>query len=199
MFLCVHLSMLLFFVLWSFPFSLCLLFSFSFFCFFSLSLSPSPSLFCLCISCLLLFLFYVFPRYVFTFPSSSRSVFLSPSFPLFVSPFVLLVRVCMCVSVWKSFINQTRSRRPAQSSSGRSGNLGGVQLAQGDEAYTRLATDTIEELDWCLDQLETIQTHRSVSDMASLKVRKRLIVIDTQYFIILAIDCNYSNDNQLSI
>lgn len=46
----------------------------------------------------------------------------------------------------------------------------GIQLNQGDEAYTRLATDTIEELDWCLDQLETIQTHRSVSDMASLKV-----------------------------
>lgn len=46
----------------------------------------------------------------------------------------------------------------------------GIILNQGDEAYTRLATDTIEELDWCLDQLETIQTHRSVSDMASLKV-----------------------------
>lgn len=29
----------------------------------------------------------------------------------------------------------------------------------------------MEELDWCLDQLETIQTHRSVSDMASLKVK----------------------------
>ncbi|KIH51601.1 hypothetical protein ANCDUO_18312, partial [Ancylostoma duodenale] len=26
------------------------------------------------------------------------------------------------------------------------------------------------ELDWCLDQLETIQTHRSVSEMASSKV-----------------------------
>ncbi|XP_023174081.1 cAMP-specific 3',5'-cyclic phosphodiesterase isoform X3 [Drosophila hydei] len=68
-----------------------------------------------------------------------------------------------------------KSRRPAQSSSvGRAGNAGGVQLAQGDEAYTRLATDTIEELDWCLDQLETIQTHRSVSDMASLKFKRML-------------------------
>ncbi|XP_060665016.1 cAMP-specific 3',5'-cyclic phosphodiesterase isoform X6 [Drosophila nasuta] len=67
------------------------------------------------------------------------------------------------------------NKRPAQSSSvGRSGNAGGVQLAQGDEAYTRLATDTIEELDWCLDQLETIQTHRSVSDMASLKFKRML-------------------------
>ncbi len=35
----------------------------------------------------------------------------------------------------------------------------------------RRATETLEELDWCLDQLETIQTHRSVSDMASSKVR----------------------------
>ncbi|KOB66632.1 cAMP-specific 3',5'-cyclic phosphodiesterase [Operophtera brumata] len=32
-----------------------------------------------------------------------------------------------------------------------------------------MALETVEELDWCLDQLETIQTHRSVSDMASLK------------------------------
>lgn len=39
-----------------------------------------------------------------------------------------------------------------------------------DDAYMKLAIETMEELDWCLDQLETIQTHRSVSDMASLKV-----------------------------
>ena len=40
-----------------------------------------------------------------------------------------------------------------------------------DESYIRLSIETLEELDWCLDQLETIQTHRSVSDMASSKVR----------------------------
>lgn len=40
-----------------------------------------------------------------------------------------------------------------------------------DEAYLKMSIETIEELDWCLDQLETIQTHRSVSDMASSKVR----------------------------
>jgi len=33
-----------------------------------------------------------------------------------------------------------------------------------------MAIETLEELDWCLDQLETIQTHRSVSDMATSKV-----------------------------
>ena len=35
-----------------------------------------------------------------------------------------------------------------------------------------MSLETLEELDWCLDQLETIQTHRSVSDMASSKVRR---------------------------
>uniref|UniRef100_A0A1A9UU50 Phosphodiesterase n=1 Tax=Glossina austeni TaxID=7395 RepID=A0A1A9UU50_GLOAU len=57
-----------------------------------------------------------------------------------------------------------KSRRPTQTSLGRS-STAGMQLNQGDEAYTRLATDTIEELDWCLDQLETIQTHRSFKRM----------------------------------
>uniref|UniRef100_A0A0N5CDM6 Phosphodiesterase n=1 Tax=Strongyloides papillosus TaxID=174720 RepID=A0A0N5CDM6_STREA len=36
------------------------------------------------------------------------------------------------------------------------------------------ALETLEELDWCLEQLETIQTHRSVSEMASSKFRKML-------------------------
>ena len=47
----------------------------------------------------------------------------------------------------------------------------------------RTAIETMEELDWCLDQLETIQTHRSVSDMATSKVRKergQRFVVDWQ-------------------
>ncbi|TNN81506.1 cAMP-specific 3',5'-cyclic phosphodiesterase 4B [Liparis tanakae] len=44
-----------------------------------------------------------------------------------------------------------------------------------DESYQKLAIETMEELDWCLDQLETIQTYRSVSDMASNKVGQRIL------------------------
>ena len=33
-----------------------------------------------------------------------------------------------------------------------------------------LSRETLEDIDWCLDQLETMQTHRSVSNMASTKV-----------------------------
>lgn len=56
--------------------------------------------------------------------------------------------------------------------------LGGVCVSPratlSDQQYQQLALDTLEELDWCLDQLETIQTHRSVSEMASNKFKRML-------------------------
>uniref|UniRef100_A0A8C7HZN0 Phosphodiesterase n=1 Tax=Oncorhynchus kisutch TaxID=8019 RepID=A0A8C7HZN0_ONCKI len=42
------------------------------------------------------------------------------------------------------------------------------------ETYQQMARETLAELDWCLDQLETIQTHRSVGDMASNKFKRML-------------------------
>lgn len=39
---------------------------------------------------------------------------------------------------------------------------------------SKLAMETLEELDWCLDQLETIQAHRSVGDMATSKFKRML-------------------------
>jgi cAMP-specific phosphodiesterase 4 len=41
-----------------------------------------------------------------------------------------------------------------------------------DDNSLSQAIATLEELDWCLEQLETMQTHKSVSDLASLKVKK---------------------------
>ncbi|KAL7056340.1 hypothetical protein AAHC03_020782 [Spirometra sp. Aus1] len=43
-----------------------------------------------------------------------------------------------------------------------------------DEPSNGLATETLEELEWCLERLESVQTHRSVSDMASSKFKKLL-------------------------
>ncbi|XP_061905816.1 cAMP-specific 3',5'-cyclic phosphodiesterase 4B isoform X2 [Entelurus aequoreus] len=48
------------------------------------------------------------------------------------------------------------------------------QATLSDETYQQMARETLEELDWCLDQLETVQTHRSVSDMASNKFKRML-------------------------
>lgn len=41
-------------------------------------------------------------------------------------------------------------------------------------AAQRQAIETLEELDWCLDQLEAIDAHKSVGDMASTKFRRML-------------------------
>uniref|UniRef100_M3ZDC2 Phosphodiesterase n=1 Tax=Xiphophorus maculatus TaxID=8083 RepID=M3ZDC2_XIPMA len=49
-----------------------------------------------------------------------------------------------------------------------------VCLSLPEETYQQMARETLEELDWCLDQLETIQTHRSVSEMASNKFKRML-------------------------
>ncbi|XP_059196857.1 cAMP-specific 3',5'-cyclic phosphodiesterase 4D isoform X2 [Centropristis striata] len=43
-----------------------------------------------------------------------------------------------------------------------------------EEPYQKLAVETLEELDWCLDQLETLQTRHSVGDMASNKFKRML-------------------------
>lgn len=43
-----------------------------------------------------------------------------------------------------------------------------------DETMHRLTVDTLEELDWCLDQLEAIQSHRSVGDLATIKFKRML-------------------------
>lgn len=70
---------------------------------------------------------------------------------------------------WLRYICFFPSRAPRSSKRSAGAPLNKT-VAPGDESYVRLAMDTMDELDWCLDQLETIQTHRSVSDMASLKV-----------------------------
>ncbi|CAF1356306.1 unnamed protein product [Rotaria magnacalcarata] len=43
-----------------------------------------------------------------------------------------------------------------------------------DDSSLSQAIATLEELDWCLEQLETMQTHKSVSDLASLKFKRML-------------------------
>ncbi|NXD59433.1 PDE4D phosphodiesterase, partial [Corvus moneduloides] len=42
------------------------------------------------------------------------------------------------------------------------------------DAHQKLSRETLEELDWCLDQLETLQTRHSVSEMASNKFKRML-------------------------
>lgn len=94
---------------------------------------------------------------------------------LIVTPFAQILASLR--SVRNNFLSLTNV--PTNKSRRSSGSAGSTTpqpriLTPGDEAYMKLSLETIEELDWCLDQLETIQTHRSVSDMASLKFKRML-------------------------
>ncbi|XP_070990410.1 3',5'-cyclic-AMP phosphodiesterase 4D-like [Oncorhynchus clarkii lewisi] len=46
-----------------------------------------------------------------------------------------------------------------------------IKSSYSEEANQKLATEMLEELDWCLDQLETLQTRHSVSERASTKFK----------------------------
>lgn len=50
----------------------------------------------------------------------------------------------------------------------------GMPQSSSSSSTSKLAMETLEELDWCLDQLETIQAHRSVGDMATSKFKRML-------------------------
>uniref|UniRef100_A0A3P8YZB6 Phosphodiesterase n=1 Tax=Esox lucius TaxID=8010 RepID=A0A3P8YZB6_ESOLU len=48
------------------------------------------------------------------------------------------------------------------------------QDRQPKEPFQQLAVETLDELDWCLEQLETLKTRHSVSEMASNKFKRML-------------------------
>ncbi|XP_065353303.1 3',5'-cyclic-AMP phosphodiesterase isoform X5 [Cloeon dipterum] len=94
---------------------------------------------------------------------------------LIVTPFAQILASLR--SVRNNFISLTNvpSSKSRRSSAAQGGAAPQVKNhTPGDESYVKMAVETMEELDWCLDQLETIQTHRSVSDMASLKFKRML-------------------------
>ncbi|XP_044003361.1 cAMP-specific 3',5'-cyclic phosphodiesterase, isoforms N/G isoform X8 [Aphidius gifuensis] len=94
---------------------------------------------------------------------------------LIVTPFAQILASLR--SVRNNFLSLTNvpTNKSRRSSGQHGGNTPQPRIYNpGDESFMKLAVETMEELDWCLDQLETIQTHRSVSDMASLKFKRML-------------------------
>ncbi|NXJ58605.1 PDE4D phosphodiesterase, partial [Spizaetus tyrannus] len=71
-----------------------------------------------------------------------------------------------------------------------------VPLAE--DAHQKLSRETLEELDWCLDQLETLQTRHSVSEMASNKERDLMktfrIPVNTFITYMLTLEDHYHAD-----
>ncbi|UJR21438.1 hypothetical protein I4U23_024524 [Adineta vaga] len=105
---------------------------------------------------------------------------------MIVTPFAQLL--ASLKNVRKNFVDLThippeRAKRTSQINSGQMGpsNFSKMITTAADDSSLSQAVATLEELDWCLEQLETMQTHKSVSDLASLKF-KRLLNKELSHF-----------------
>ncbi|NXP12947.1 PDE4D phosphodiesterase, partial [Thinocorus orbignyianus] len=71
-------------------------------------------------------------------------------------------------------------------------------LPLAEDAQQKLSRETLEELDWCLDQLETLQTRHSVGEMASNKERDLMktfrIPVNTFITYMLTLEDHYHAD-----
>ncbi|KAM3604489.1 uncharacterized protein V6R79_011779 [Siganus canaliculatus] len=67
---------------------------------------------------------------------------------------------------------QDRTASKARSSASNPPSMCKTSLAE--EPHQQLAIETLDELDWCLEQLETLKTRHSVSEMASNKFKRML-------------------------
>ncbi|KAG7267917.1 hypothetical protein CRUP_006667 [Coryphaenoides rupestris] len=67
---------------------------------------------------------------------------------------------------------QDRSASKTRSSGSNPPSMCKTSLAE--EPHQQLAIETLDELDWCLEQLETLKTRHSVSEMASNKFKRML-------------------------
>ncbi|XP_061588658.1 cAMP-specific 3',5'-cyclic phosphodiesterase 4C isoform X3 [Cololabis saira] len=67
---------------------------------------------------------------------------------------------------------QDRTASKMRSSNSNPPSMCKTSLAE--EPHQQLAIETLDELDWCLEQLETLKTRHSVSEMASNKFKRML-------------------------
>ncbi|XP_077580143.1 3',5'-cyclic-AMP phosphodiesterase 4C isoform X5 [Stigmatopora nigra] len=67
---------------------------------------------------------------------------------------------------------QDRPASKTRSSGSNPPSMCNTSLAE--EPHQQLAIETLDELDWCLEQLETLKTRHSVSEMASNKFKRML-------------------------
>ncbi|CAG5896893.1 unnamed protein product [Menidia menidia] len=67
---------------------------------------------------------------------------------------------------------QDRTASKTRSSGSNPPSMSKTSLAE--EPHQQLSMETLDELDWCLEQLETLKTRHSVSEMASNKFKRML-------------------------
>ncbi|XP_054031369.1 cAMP-specific 3',5'-cyclic phosphodiesterase 4C isoform X5 [Dryobates pubescens] len=90
---------------------------------------------------------------------------------MIVTPFA---QVLASLRTVRSNLTHLQDRTGIKRASSSSLPSGSKAAPSAEDAHQKLSRETLEELDWCLDQLETLQTRHSVSEMASNKFRRML-------------------------
>ncbi|XP_041956935.1 cAMP-specific 3',5'-cyclic phosphodiesterase 4D isoform X2 [Alosa sapidissima] len=93
---------------------------------------------------------------------------------MIVTPFAQVLASLRTVRNNFAALTNVQNERPSNKRSPMCNPPSITKTSVSEEAYQKLATETLEELDWCLDQLETLQTRHSVSEMASNKFKRML-------------------------
>ncbi|XP_057189236.1 cAMP-specific 3',5'-cyclic phosphodiesterase 4C isoform X3 [Triplophysa rosa] len=98
---------------------------------------------------------------------------------MIVTPFAQVLASLRTVRSNFAVLTHQQDRVPSKRSSGShppsmcKSSLPAV-LCPAEEQLQKLAVETLDELDWCLEQLETLKTRHSVSEMASNKFKRML-------------------------
>ncbi|KAM3866307.1 3',5'-cyclic-AMP phosphodiesterase 4C [Diretmus argenteus] len=93
---------------------------------------------------------------------------------MIVTPFAQVLASLRTVRSNFAVITGQQDRTASKTRSSGSNPPSMCKTSLAEEPHQQLAIETLDELDWCLDQLETLKTRHSVSEMASNKFKRML-------------------------
>ncbi|KAG7523897.1 cAMP-specific 3 3' [Solea senegalensis] len=93
---------------------------------------------------------------------------------MIVTPFAQVLASLRTVRSNFAIITGQQDRPASKTRSSGSNPPSMCKTSLAEEPHQQLAVETLDELDWCLEQLETLKTRHSVSEMASNKFKRML-------------------------
>ncbi|XP_026170206.1 cAMP-specific 3',5'-cyclic phosphodiesterase 4C isoform X3 [Mastacembelus armatus] len=93
---------------------------------------------------------------------------------MIVTPFAQVLASLRTVRNNFAIITGQQDRTASKTRSSGSNPPSMCKTSLAEEPHQQLAIETLDELDWCLEQLETLKTRHSVSEMASNKFKRML-------------------------
>ncbi|XP_055084339.1 cAMP-specific 3',5'-cyclic phosphodiesterase 4C isoform X2 [Periophthalmus magnuspinnatus] len=93
---------------------------------------------------------------------------------MIVTPFAQILASLRTVRSNFAVITGQQERTASKTRSSGSNPPSMCKTSLAEEPHQQLAIETLDELDWCLEQLETLKTRHSVSEMASTKFKRML-------------------------